>query len=86
MKGYQVDVTIKPWDEGSYLVEVPAFQGCWCVIKSRQSVSKALDDIREVVEMAIDARRKEGRRLPANLKPAANGKAPLRLTLTVGAR
>jgi predicted RNase H-like HicB family nuclease len=86
MKGYQVDVVMKPWDEGGYLVEVPALQGCWCVIQSRQTVGKALEDIRDVVQMAIDARRKEGKPLPSSLKPAANGTAPLRLTLTVSPR
>ena len=84
MKGYQVDVVIKPWEEGSYLAEVPGLQGCWCVIKSRQTVGKALEDIRDVVQLAIDARRREGKSLPSGLKPATNGSASLRLTITVG--
>ena len=83
MRSYQVEVEIKPWEEGSYLVEAPALQGCWCVIKSRQTVGKALEDIREVVEMAVTAREKTGRPLPKNLRPASNGAAPLRLTLNV---
>ena len=85
MKSYQVEVEMKPWEEGSYLVEAPGLQGCWCVIKSRQTVGKALDDIREVVEMAVAAREKTGQRLPRGLKPTANGSAALRLTLTVRA-
>ena len=61
MKGYPVDVVIKPWEEGAYLVEVPALQGCWCVIKSRQTIGKALEDIQDVIQMTIDARKKEGK-------------------------
>jgi formamidopyrimidine-DNA glycosylase len=85
MKGYQVDILIKPWEEGGYLVEVPALQGCWCVIRSRQSVAKALDEIRDVIRLAIDARRREGKALPQALRPAEHGAAPLRLRMTVGA-
>lgn len=83
MKSYEVEVEMKPWEEGGYLVEAPALQGCWCVIKSRQSVSKALDDIRDVVEMAIAAREKAGQPLPRAIKPTIDGSAPLRLTLTI---
>ncbi|MDZ4277874.1 MAG: type II toxin-antitoxin system HicB family antitoxin [Dehalococcoidia bacterium] len=86
MKGYEVEAQIKPWDEGSYLVEIPALQGCWCVIKARQTVAKALEDIREVAEMAIAARLKEGKSLPAGLKSASDGGKPLRITLTVPMR
>jgi predicted RNase H-like HicB family nuclease len=84
MKGYQVEVEIKPWEEGAYLVEAPALQGCWCVIKSRQTVGKALEDIRDVVEMALAARKKAGEPLPPEVKSAMNGAAALRLTVTVG--
>ena len=86
MKGYQVDVVIRPWEEGGYLAEVPALQGCWCVIKSRQTVGRALEDIRDVVQLAIDARQREGKSLPTSLKVATNSSAPLRLTITVGSR
>lgn len=83
MKGYQLEVEIQPWEEGSYLVEAPALQGCWCVIKSRQTVGKALEDIRQVVELAIAARKREGKSLPPGLKRATNDSSQLRLTLTV---
>lgn len=83
MKSYQVEVEIKPWEEGAYLVEAPHLQGCWCVIKSRQTVGKALEDIRDVVEMAVAAREKTGQPLPKGITPIANGSAPLRLTLSV---
>jgi hypothetical protein len=43
----------------SYLVEVPAIQGCWCVIKSNRTIGKALEDMRDVVEVAISARKKQ---------------------------
>lgn len=86
MKGYELEVEIKPWDEGSYLVEAPALRGCWCVIKARQTVAKALDDIRDVAEMAIAARVKEGRPLPRGLRQATNGNRPLRLILAVNGR
>ena len=80
MKGQRIEVEIKPWDEGSYLVEVPALQGCWCVIKSRQTVGKALEDIGQVVEMAIAARKKTGKRLPNGLK-ASTAATSLRVKL-----
>ena len=73
-------------EEGSYVVEAPSLQGCWCVIKSRQTVGKALEDIREVVQMAVAARQKEGKPLPKDIRPASDGTSPLRLTLTVSPR
>ena len=81
MKGYQVEVEIKPWEEGAHLVEAPALQGCWCVIKSRQTVGKALDDIREVVEMAVAAREKAGQPLPPEVTSSHNG-SRLRLLMS----
>ncbi len=75
MKSYRVELEMKPWEEGSYLVEAPALQGCWCVIKSRQTVGKALDDIREVVEMAMAARQNVGQPMPDGADLGSDGRA-----------
>lgn len=68
MKTYHVEVFIKPWEEGGYLAEVPSLQGCWCLVKPRQTFQKALEDIQEVVEMHIQGRQKMGWLLPAESK------------------
>ncbi len=81
MRGYKLEVEIRPWEDGAYLVEVPAIQGCWCVIKSNRTVGKALDDIRDVVDMAISARKKQGRPVAKRLAGVASKSASLRLKL-----
>ena len=68
MKGYQVDIRITPWEDGGYLVEVPALQGCWCTIKPRQTVATAIDDIVELVQLMIAARKDMGDPIPPQMK------------------
>lgn len=64
MATYQVEVQIKPWEEGGYLAEVPALQGCWVVA---DSIGQAIKDIQEVIEMSIASRLKRGEPLPQEI-------------------
>lgn len=61
MATYQVEVQIKPWEEGGYLAEVPVLQGCGVVA---DSIGQAIKDIQEVIEMSIASRLKRGEPLP----------------------
>lgn len=70
MKAYLVEVRIRPWEEGGYIAEVAALQGCWCLLKPRQTLAKALSDIQEVVEMSIQARKKRGQLILLEASPA----------------
>ncbi|MBI4499349.1 MAG: type II toxin-antitoxin system HicB family antitoxin [Chloroflexi bacterium] len=80
MKSYRIEVVIKPWKEGGYLAEVPALQGCWCV---SDTVEAALDDIQEVITLAIQARRKVGQPLPPEIEEINPDKEQARLVLGV---
>ena len=80
MKSYRVEVVIKPWEEGGYLVEAPALQGCWCV---SDTVEAALDDIEEVICLAIQARRDLGEPIPSEIEELTPDKKPARLVLGV---
>ncbi len=80
MKTYQVEVVIKPWKEGGFLAEAPALQGCWCVSDTLEAI---VDDIQEVIALAIQARRDLGEPLPSNVKELAPGEQPVELVLSV---
>ena len=80
MKTYRIEVVIKPWKEGGYLAEVPALQGCWCV---SDTVEAALDDIQEVITLAIQAREKVGEPLPPDVQEMAPDKHQEHLVLGV---
>lgn len=63
-------MSIKPWVEGGFLAEAPALQGCWCV---SESIGQAVDDISEIIEMAIASRIKRGEALPPEIEMADGG-------------
>jgi len=67
MSVYQVDVQITAWPEGGFLAEAVGLQGCWVV---SESADQAIDDIREVVQLWVRARREQGWPLPATLAEA----------------
>ncbi len=80
MKTYRIEVVITPWKEGGYLAEAPALQGCWCV---SDTVEAAVEDIQEVVALAIQARREVGEPLPTEIREIAPEKEKARLILGV---
>ena len=61
MTTYQVEVQISRWPEGGFLAEALGLQGCWVV---SDTVDQAIDDIREVVQLWIRARRDQHWPLP----------------------
>ena len=65
MRAWKVEVQIKPWEEGGYLAEVPALQGCWVVASTAE---EALRDIHEVIELSIASRIKHGEPLPSGVE------------------
>jgi predicted RNase H-like HicB family nuclease len=67
MKTYQVEVQISPWPEGGVLAEAVDLQGCWVV---SPPLDDAIDEVREAVQLWIQARRDQGWELPAALKEA----------------
>jgi predicted RNase H-like HicB family nuclease len=77
-----LEIEVKPWEDGAYLIEIPALQGCWCVIRPRQTVARALQDIRDVVDLAIQARRREGKPVPSGLD-SPDASTPLRAKLAL---
>lgn len=80
VKTYRVEVVIGPWEEGGYLADVPALQGCWCV---SDTIEAALDDIQEVVALAIQARREFGEPLPQEVEEITMEAKQARLVLGV---
>lgn len=69
MRTYQVEVKVTPWEKGGYLAEVPVLQGCWVVA---DTISQALEDIVEVIQMHIELRKQLGEPLP----PEVEGMSP----------
>ncbi|HLF08842.1 MAG TPA: type II toxin-antitoxin system HicB family antitoxin [Dehalococcoidia bacterium] len=63
---------MSPWDEGGYIAEVPAIQGCWVVGETTEQV---IDDIQEAIRLCLQTDHLEDRFLPEEL--------PLRLTLPI---
>jgi len=47
-------ITIEPHEEGEYFASCPLFQGCHA---EGETVGKAIDNIRDVIRVHIEARR-----------------------------
>jgi predicted RNase H-like HicB family nuclease len=67
MATYQVEVEIRPWEDGGYIAEAVGLQGCWV---TADTIDQAVDDIREVIQMWIRVRKRYGWELPVALKDA----------------
>ena len=80
MKTYQVEVVIKSWEEGGYLAEAPALQGCWVVAPT---VTQAMEEIVEVVQMHIDIMLERGEPLPKEVIEAKKGLVKARIAVSV---
>ena len=81
MKRYRLKARMSLQEDGGYLVEVPELQGCWTVLKRRQPLSLALEDIREIIDLHIAARSKQGWKLPAGLEAVARCEAEYEVVL-----
>ncbi len=80
MKNYQVEIVISPWDEGGYLAEAPALQGCWVVAPT---VTQAMEEIVEVVQMHIDIMLEHGEALPKEVIEAKKGAVKAKVAVSV---
>ncbi len=68
MTTYEVEVKIRPWPEGGFLAEATDLQGCWVV---SETIDRSIDDIREAIQLWVQARRQEGWPLPGALREAS---------------
>ena len=80
MKTYQVDVIIKPWEEGGYLAEAPALQGCWVVAST---VTEAMEHIVEVVQMHLDIALEDNREVPQGIVEAKTSSIKVKVAVSI---
>ncbi len=80
MATYEVEVVIKPWEDGGYIAEAVGLRGCWAVA---DTIGQVVEDIREVVQMWLDARREYDMPVPPELAAADN--VVIRVVVPVGA-
>ena len=80
MKAYQVDVIIKPWEEGGYMAEAPTVQGCWVVAPD---VTAAMEQIVGVVKMHLEIIGERGEALPDGVLQVSTGPLKARVAISV---
>ena len=57
----EYSVVVHDAEEGGYWVEVPALPGCY---SQGESVEEALENVREAIELYLEAPREEGAQIP----------------------
>ena len=57
----EYSVVVHDAEEGGYWVEVPALPGCY---SQGESVEEALENVREAIELYLEALREEGAQIP----------------------
>ncbi|MDO8613182.1 MAG: type II toxin-antitoxin system HicB family antitoxin [Dehalococcoidia bacterium] len=57
----EYSVVVHDAEEGGYWVEVPALPGCY---SQGESVEEALENVREAIELYLEALREEGTQIP----------------------
>lgn len=80
MKAWRVRAEIRPWEDGGYLAEVPALQGCWVVA---DTAPEAIQDLQEVIAMSISSRLKHGEPLPPDVRQVVAGSDPIEVELAI---
>ena len=80
MATYEVEVAIRPWEDGGYIAEAVGLRGCWAVA---DTLGQVVEDIREVVQLWLEARREYNMPVPPELAAADN--VAIRIVLPVGA-
>ena len=70
-------ITLEQHKEGGYFASCPVFQGCHAEGKS---IGEAIDNIRDVIHLHIEARKKFGEPTPSVNVPADTG---IKFTLPV---
>lgn len=83
MKTYEVQVEVTPQEDGTYLAEVPALQGCWTTLRPRQSLKLAFEDIYEIIDLHLRARQKEGWPLSPSFEEVVKGKAVYKIRIVL---
>ncbi len=64
MQTYGVEVRISPWEDGGYRAEAVGLRGCWAVA---DTIGQTIEDIREVVQLWIEASREHNMPMPPDL-------------------
>ena len=67
MASYEVEVQISPWENGGYRAEAVGLGGCWAVA---DTVGQAIEDIREVVHLWLEASREHNMPMPPKVARA----------------
>ena len=80
MATYQLEVVISKQSDRLWRAEVPALQGCFV---DSDTIDEAIADIKDVIEMAISARRKRGQPLPKELATLDENDLPIKIVLPV---
>jgi len=80
MKTHRVDVVIKPWEEGGFLAEAPAIQGCWMVAPD---VTTAMEQIIEVVKMHLEVIKERREPLPKGVAEVSESTVNARVAVSV---
>ena len=57
----EYSVVVHDAEEGGYWVEVPALPGCY---SQGETVEEALENVREAIELYLEALREEGTQIP----------------------
>ena len=57
----QYSVVVREAEEGGYWIEVPALSGCY---SQGETVEEALDNVKEAIELYLEALREEGAHIP----------------------
>lgn len=69
MATYEVEVRVAPWEEGGFRAEAVGLRGCWAVA---DTMGQAIDDIREVLRLWIEASREHNMTMPPDLAGATD--------------
>ena len=80
MATYEVEVRIAPWEDGGYRAEAVGLRGCWAVA---DTLGQAVEEIRQVVQLWIEASREHHMPMPAGLAQA--GDIALKVVVPIGA-
>ena len=67
MAAYEVEVRISPSDDGGYRAQAVGLHGCWTIA---DTIGQAIEDMREVVHLWVEASREHNMPMPPGLADA----------------
>ena len=80
MASYEVEVRVGPWEDGGYRAEAVGLRGCWV---TADTMGQAIEDIREVLRLWIEASREHDMPMPPGLGDASDVR--MKVLVPVGA-